>query len=181
MSTDDLALVAGEQTATLRVPVRRLDDTLPAPTYAHPGDAGADLVTRVDVTLAPGERATVPTGVALALPEGYAAFVHPRSGLAARHGVTTLNAPGTVDAGYRGEIQVNLINTDRTTAVTLRRGDRIAQLVVQRVERVDFVPVETLPESARGAGGHGSTGGFAGTVAAPGTNIGLVTVEGEIP
>lgn len=140
-----------------------LDPDLPPPAYAHPGDAGADLVARVDVVLAPGHRASVPTGVAIALPDGYAAFVHPRSGLAARHGVTTLNGPGTVDAGYRGEILVTLVNTDPEQAVTLRRGDRIAQLVVQRVERARFVPVASLPGSTRGAGGHGSTGGLTGS------------------
>ena len=129
------------------------------PAYAHPGDAGADLTTRVDVVIGPGERATVPTGVSIALPEGYAAFVVPRSGLAARRGLTTLNAPGTVDAGYRGEVRVTLHNTDLSTPVELHVGDRIAQLVVQRVERVLFLPVEDLPDSARGTGGHGSTGG----------------------
>ncbi|RZS82966.1 deoxyuridine 5'-triphosphate nucleotidohydrolase [Motilibacter rhizosphaerae] len=145
------------------VPVllQQLDPGLPAPAYAHPGDAGADLVTRVDVTLAPGERAVVPTGVALALPEGYAAFVHPRSGLAARCGVSLVNAPGTIDAGYRGEVQVVLVNLDPRTPVHLQRGDRVAQLVVQRVERVRFVAVERLPGAARGAGGFGSTGGSA--------------------
>lgn len=142
--------------------VRQIDPGLPTPAYAHPGDAGADLLTRVDVELAPGARATVPTGVAVALPDGYAAFVHPRSGLAARHGVTTLNGPGTVDAGYRGEIHVTLVNTDARDAVRLQRGDRIAQLVVQRVERARFVPVDRLPASERGDGGHGSTGGWSG-------------------
>lgn len=142
--------------------LRQLDPGLPAPAYAHPGDAGADLLTRVDVDLAPGQRATVPTGVAVALPEGFAAFVHPRSGLASRHGVTTLNGPGTVDAGYRGEIHVTLVNTDVREAVRLQRGDRIAQLVVQRVERARFVPVDRLPVSERGDGGHGSTGGWSG-------------------
>lgn len=143
--------------------VLRLDFELPLPGYAHPGDAGADLMTSQDVTLAPGARVTVGTGVAIALPEGYAAFVHPRSGLAARHGVTVLNAPGTVDAGYRGEIKVTLLNTDTSTAVTLNRGDRIAQLVVQPVSRARFVEVERLPGSHRADGGHGSTGGFAAT------------------
>ncbi|WP_029253554.1 dUTP diphosphatase [Paraoerskovia marina] len=143
----------------VQVLLQMLDD-VPAPAYSHPGDAGADLVTRIDVTLAPGERATVPTGVAVALPDGYAAFVHPRSGLASKHGLTVVNAPGTVDAGYRGEIGVTLLNTDATTPVTLRRGDRIAQLVVQRVERVQFVAAERLPGSARGAGGFGSSGGW---------------------
>lgn len=145
----------------LEIAVRLLDDGLPLPAYAHPGDAGADLVTTVDVSLAPGERALVPTGVAIALPEGYVALVHPRSGLAARHGLSIVNTPGTVDAGYRGEIKVLLINHDPAEAITLRRGDRIAQLVVQRVERARFVPVEDLPQSVRGDGGYGSTGGFA--------------------
>ncbi len=137
-----------------------LDPGLPEPSYAHPGDAGADLVTAVEVTLAPGERVTVPTGVSIALPDGYAAFVHPRSGLAARHGLTVVNAPGTVDAGYRGEISVTLLNTDATEPVRLARGDRIAQLVVQRVARARFVRAERLPGSHRGGGGFGSTGGW---------------------
>jgi dUTP pyrophosphatase len=141
--------------------IRRLDPDLPVPSYAHPGDAGADLVTAVDVELAPGARTVVPTGMAIALPDGYAAFVHPRSGLGARLGVTIVNAPGTVDAGYRGEIMVTLLNTDTETAVRLSRGDRIAQLVVQRVERAVFHEVQTLPGSARGDGGFGSTGGYA--------------------
>jgi dUTP pyrophosphatase len=138
-----------------------LADDLPVPTYSHAGDAGADLVSAVDVELSPGERVTVPTGVSIAMPDGYAGFVHPRSGLAARHGVTIVNAPGTVDAGYRGEIQVTLLNTDPARAVRLRRGDRIAQLVVQRVSRARFVRCERLPGSARGNGGLGSTGGWA--------------------
>ena len=137
-----------------------LDDGLPEPSYAHPGDAGADLVSRVDVELPPLGRATVPTGVAIALPEGYAAFVHPRSGLASRHGLTIVNAPGTVDAGYRGEIQVTLLNTDPTEPVILRRGDRIAQLVIQPVERARFLRAERLPGSHRGEGGFGSSGGW---------------------
>jgi dUTP pyrophosphatase len=141
--------------------LQRLDPDLPAPAYAHPGDAGADLVTRVDVTIPPQERRTVPTGVAIALPDGYAAFVHPRSGLAARAGLTIVNAPGTVDAGYRGEIHVTLLNTDAGTPVVLSRGDRIAQLVVQRVSRARFVEVQRLPGSVRGTGGFGSTGGHA--------------------
>jgi dUTP pyrophosphatase len=140
--------------------IQRLDPELAVPAYAHPGDAGADLVTTSDVTLKPGERAVVGTGIAIALQDGYAAFVHPRSGLAAKHGVTLVNAPGTVDAGYRGEIRVCLINTDLSAEITLRRGDRIAQLVIQRVEKARFVEVATLPGSARGTGGHGSTGGF---------------------
>ena len=143
-----------------------LDDGIPMPSYAHPGDAGADLVTRVDVTLAPFERSTVPTGVSIALPDGYAAFVHPRSGLAARHGLTIVNAPGTVDAGYRGEIAVTLYNSDPTETLTLSRGDRIAQLVVQQVARARFVQADRLPGSARGAGGFGSSGGWSGSPSA---------------
>ena len=145
----------------VEVLVQRLDDALPLPAYAHPGDAGADLVTTVDVELAPGERAVVPTGIAIALPEGYAAFVHPRSGLAARYGVSLVNTPGTVDAGYRGEIKAALINHDLKEPIRFARGDRIAQLVVQRVEHAVFTEVSQLPESVRGAGGHGSTGGVA--------------------
>jgi dUTP pyrophosphatase len=142
------------------VPVllRQLDPGLPPPSYAHPGDAGADLHAAADTELAPGRWALVGTGVAIALPVGYAAFVHPRSGLAAKLGVTTLNAPGTVDAGYRGEIRVNLVNHGPDTVV-VRRGDRIAQLVVQRVAHAVFTVVDTLPESVRSTGGHGSTGG----------------------
>ncbi|WP_343061633.1 dUTP diphosphatase [Nocardioides luti] len=140
--------------------VVRLDPDLPLPAYAHPGDAGADLLTTVDVTLAPGERAMVPTGIALALPEGYVALVHPRSGLAARHGLSIVNTPGTVDAGYRGEIKVMLINHDPAEPIELRRGDRIAQLVIQRFERAAFIEVGELPDSVRGDGGYGSTGGF---------------------
>lgn len=142
------------------VQIHRLDPDLPLPSYAHPGDAGADLMTAVDVTLAPGERAMVPTGVAVALPPGHAGFVHPRSGLAARCGLSIVNAPGTIDAGYRGEIKVVLVNLDPREPVTLRRGDRIAQLVVQRVEKVRFVETDALDDTARGAGGYGSTGGF---------------------
>ena len=145
---------------SIEVLIRRLDPELPLPSYAHPGDAGADLVTRVDVTIPPQQRATVPTGIAIALPDGFAAFVHPRSGLAAKHGVTIVNAPGTVDAGYRGEIAVTLLNTDTAEPVVLRRGDRIAQLVVQRVERARFVAAERLPGSHRGDGGFGSSGGW---------------------
>jgi dUTP pyrophosphatase len=147
----------------LDVPMLRLDPGLPPPAYARQDDAGVDLRTTVDVTLAPGERRTVPTGVALALPAGYAGFVHPRSGLAARQGLTVVNAPGTVDAGYRGEILVTLLNTDVAEAIQLRRGDRIAQLVVQRVEHVRFVEVAELSDSDRGAAGFGSTGGFGST------------------
>jgi dUTP pyrophosphatase len=144
----------------LAVLVHRLDPELPLPAYARPGDAGADLVTAVDVRLGPGERAVLPTGVAIAVPEGYAAFVHPRSGLAARHGVALVNAPGTIDSGYRGEVQVVLMNTDRRESLELRRGDRIAQLVIQPVEQAIFTEVNALPESVRAAGGFGSTGGW---------------------
>jgi dUTP pyrophosphatase len=142
------------------VQIHRLDPALPLPAYAHPGDAGADLTSRVDVTLAPGQRVLVPTGIAVALPEGYAAFTHPRSGLAARHGITIVNAPGTLDAGYRGEILVNLVNLDPHDPFDVRRGDRIAQLVVQRVSVAQFVEVDSLPESSRGETGHGASGGF---------------------
>ncbi|MGH3159913.1 MAG: dUTP diphosphatase [Streptosporangiaceae bacterium] len=153
---------AGQAVTGADVLITRLDPDLPLPGYAHPGDAGADLVAATDVELAPGQRAVVPTGVAIALPDGYAAFVHPRSGLAAKHGVTIVNAPGTVDAGYRGEIKVTMLNTDTTQTIRFLRGDRIAQLVIQRVERAVFHEVETLPGSARGDGGFGSTGGHAG-------------------
>jgi dUTP pyrophosphatase len=139
--------------------IKRLDPGVPLPSYAHPGDAGADLTAAEDVELAPGERALVRTGLAIALPAGYAAFVHPRSGLAAKHGVTLVNAPGTVDAGYRGEIKVTMLNTDRDRPVSFKRGDRIAQLVIQRVERATFHEVGVLPGSVRGDGGFGSTGG----------------------
>ena len=159
MTTGDAGMLAG--ISPLDVLIIRLDPGVPLPAYARSGDAGADLFAAEDVDLAPGERALVRTGVAIALPEGYAGFVHPRSGLAARHGVTLVNAPGTIDAGYRGEIKVILLNTDLARAVSLRRGDRIAQLVVQRVENVTFREVPALPESARGDNGFGSTGGHA--------------------
>jgi dUTP pyrophosphatase len=139
----------------------QLDPELPVPDYAHPGDAGADLRTRVDLEIGPGERVTAPTGTSIALPDGYAGFVHPRSGLAARHGLTIVNAPGTVDAGFRGEITVTLLNTDPRESVRLARGDRIAQLVIQPVSRARFVQTERLPGSHRGSGGLGSTGGWA--------------------
>ena len=128
------------------------------PVYAHPGDAGADLISAEAVRLAPGERALVGTGVRIALPDGYAAFVVPRSGLAAKHGITIVNSPGTIDAGYRGEIKVALLNTDARDAYDISVGDRIAQLIVMPVPRVRFLPVDTLPESVRGEGGFGSTG-----------------------
>jgi dUTP pyrophosphatase len=147
------------RTVEQNVPVliRRLDPDLPLPARAHPGDAGLDLFAATGVRLEPGQRAVVPTGIAIALPDGYAAFIHPRSGLAARHGVTLVNAPGTVDAGYRGEIRVTLLNTDGHHAVSFQRGDRIAQLVT----RVVLHEVESLPGSARAEGGFGSTGGHA--------------------
>ena len=138
------------------IQVRLLDPGLPLPSYAHPGDAGADLYAAESVELTPGAWKCVPTGVAIALPDGYVGLVHPRSGLAARLGVTVLNAPGTVDAGYRGEILVNLVNHDRENTVKISRGDRIAQLVVQRVERAVFHVVDELDDSARGTGGHGA-------------------------
>jgi dUTP pyrophosphatase len=143
---------------TVDVLIQRLDPGLPLPSYAHPGDAGADLCTAVDAVVEPGERVLLPTGVAIALPDGYAAFVHPRSGLAVTYGVSIVNAPGTVDAGYRGEIKVSLVNLDPRAPVVLHRGDRIAQLVVQRVEHARFHEVEVLPGSARADGGFGSTG-----------------------
>lgn len=142
----------------LPVLIKRLDSDLPLPSYAKGGDAGADIYSRIDITLAPGERALVPTGIAIAIPDGFVALVHPRSGLAIKHGVTMVNAPGTVDAGYRGELQCILINHDPREAISFKRGDRIAQLVFQKVERANFIEVETLPGSGRGDGGFGSTG-----------------------
>lgn len=142
----------------VEVLLRRLDPELAAPRYAHPGDAGADLRSSETFVLHPGERRLVSTGIAIAVPDGYAAFVHPRSGLAAEHGVSIVNAPGTIDSGYRGEVRVCLINTDRQAAIQISRGDRIAQLVVQPVSNAVFVPVTELPDSSRGAGGYGSTG-----------------------
>ncbi|GAB3280837.1 dUTP diphosphatase [Parasphingorhabdus pacifica] len=143
----------------VKVLLTRLDPDIPLPTYAAPGDAGADLMTTTDLVLEPGRRELVGTGIALALPEGYAGFVHPRSGLAAKAGLGVVNAPGTIDAGYRGEIKVCLINHDPERSLSLRRGDRIAQLIVQKVEQAEFHEVDVLPESQRGAGGYGSTGG----------------------
>jgi dUTP pyrophosphatase len=149
-------------TAAARVPVavRRLHPDADVPTYSTEGDAGADLTSVAELTLAPGERALVPTGIALALPPGTVGLVHPRSGLAARHGITVVNAPGTVDSGYRGEILVNLVNLDPREPFTVRVGDRIAQLVVQHHLHADFDVTDSLPDSARGETGHGSTGGF---------------------
>ena len=137
----------------------RLDPQLPVPEYAHPGDAGVDLFATEEHVVEPGARALVPTGIAIALPAGYAGFVHPRSGLAIKQGLTVANSPGTIDAGYRGEIRVGLVNLDSQNAVTVKRGDRIAQLVIQKVETARFVVVDKLPGSARGDGGFGSTGG----------------------
>jgi dUTP pyrophosphatase len=157
----------------LEVPVRRLDPEVPLPGYAHPGDAGCDLVTTEDADVPPGERVLLRTGIALALPEGYAAFVHPRSGLAAKHGVSLVNAPGTVDAGYRGEVMVVVINHDPREVLRLRRMDRVAQLVVQRVEQVVWRETsDELPPSARGTGGHGSTGGHAAGTPDPSPSAG---------
>jgi len=142
----------------VEVLITRLDPDLPLPRYAKGGDAGADIVSRIDFTIAPGERALIPTGIAIALPDGYVALVHPRSGLAIKHGITMVNSPGTVDAGYRGELQIILINHDKSESVSFKRGDRIAQLVIQKVERAEFIEVEELPGSGRGSGGFGSTG-----------------------
>ena len=147
----------------VEVLIKRLDPGLPVPARAHHGDAGVDLYAAAAVELPPGGRVVVPTGIAIALPDGYAAFVLPRSGLAARYGVTLVNAPGTVDAGYRGEIRVTMLNTDQNSGVRFQRGDRIAQLVIQRVERAVFHEVGSLPGAARGDGGFGSTGGHAAT------------------
>ena len=139
---------------------RRLHPDARPPRYAKPGDAGADLTAVEDLSIEPGERALVPTGIAVAIPDGWVGLVHPRSGLAACHGVSIVNAPGTIDAGYRGEILVNLINLDPRETMTVRRGDRVAQLVLQKVEHADFAEVDTLPPSERGETGHGSSGGF---------------------
>ena len=153
----------GPAASGVQVTLLQLDAGLELPAYAHPGDAGADLRCTEDFVLAPGQRRLVGTGVAIALPEGFAAFVHPRSGLAARHGVTLVNAPGTVDAGYRGEIKVCLLNTDLEQPVHFTRGDRVAQLIIQPVSAATFIPVSELPASSRGSGGHGSTGGILST------------------
>ena len=143
---------------SVKVLIKRLDPGVPLPIYAKGGDAGADIVSAVDITLAPGERALVPTGISIALPDGYVALVHPRSGLAIKHGVTMVNAPGTVDAGYRGELKLILINHDRSESISFKRGDRVAQLVIQQVERAEFIEVQELPGSGRGTDGFGSTG-----------------------
>jgi dUTP pyrophosphatase len=161
----------------VEVLVRRVDPAATLPAYAMPGDAGADIETMVDVSLQPGERAVLPTGLAIAVPDGYAAFVHPRSGLAARAGMSLVNAPGTIDSGYRGEIKVIVINHDPVHELALHRGDRIAQLVFQRVEQASFVEVDELPDSERSTGGHGSTGGAAalGRVPLPANEPGKVS------
>jgi len=144
---------------TVPVLVTRLDESLPLPAYEHPGDAGLDLRAAEPVTIAPGERALIPTGIAIALPPGFAAFVHPRSGLALRAGLGIVNAPGVIDAGYRGEIKVIVINHDPRERIDIDHGDRIAQLVIQRVESAELIEVTELPGSHRGGGGFGSTGG----------------------
>jgi dUTP pyrophosphatase len=138
--------------------IKRLDPDIPLPSYAKAGDAGADLCTRIDLTLKPGERVLVPTGISIALPNGFVALVHPRSGLAIKHGISIVNTPGTVDAGYRGELQVILINHDLNESISFKKGDRIAQLVIQQVERAEFIEVQDLPGSERSTGGFGSTG-----------------------
>ena len=142
----------------MKVLITRLDPDLPLPRFAKGGDAGADVYSRIDISIAPGERALVPTGIAIALPQGFAAFAHPRSGLAIKHGISMVNSPGTIDAGFRGELQIILINHDLKETFSIKRGDRIAQLVFQRVENPEFVEVEELPGSGRGQEGFGSTG-----------------------
>ena len=142
----------------MKVLVTRLDPNLPLPTYAKPGDAGADLYSRIDIELSPMQRALVPTGLAIALPPGYAGFLHPRSGRAAKEGLSMVNAPGTIDAGYRGEIQVILINLDGEKKISIKRGERIAQLVIKEVSQAEFVEVEQLPGTSRGEAGFGSSG-----------------------
>jgi len=142
----------------MKVLITRLDPDLPLPRFAKGGDAGADVYSRIDISIAPGERALVPTGISIALPQGFAAFAHPRSGLAIKHGISMVNAPGTIDAGFRGELQIILINHDPKEIFSIKRGDRIAQLVFQRVENPEFVEVEELPGSGRGQEGFGSTG-----------------------
>jgi dUTP pyrophosphatase len=142
----------------IELQIKLLDDGLPMPRYQHDGDAGLDLSSRVDLVIEPGERAMVPTGIAVAIPPGYAGFVLPRSGLASRHGIALVNSPGLVDSGYRGEMWIVMINTDKREAFHIKRGDRIAQLVIQRVEDVSIIGVDELDETSRGAGGFGSTG-----------------------
>lgn len=163
----------------MNVLITRLDPGLPLPSRGHPGDAGLDLHSRVDAVIPPGRRMLLPTGVAIALPNGYAAFVHPRSGLAVRHGVGVVNGPGTIDAGYRGEIKVCLINLDPEHEVAFHRGDRIAQLVVQQLPEVELVEVDRLPGSARDTGGFGSTGGHRGRRADVGERYGGMDIGEE--
>ena len=169
-----------EPVTAIEVLLQQLDPGLALPSYAHPGDAGADLRSRESFELKPGERRLVGTGVAISLPAGYAAFVHPRSGLAAQHGISIVNAPGTVDAGYRGEIKVCLINTDRRHPVRIARGDRIAQLIIQQVSMAAFATVDELPGSARGIGGYGSTGGVLGSAAQGGAAERGPTEQGAV-
>lgn len=142
----------------MKISVTRLDPDLPLPTYAHDGDAGLDLLSSADVVLAPGERQAVPTGLAIAIPHGYAGFVHARSGRALREGLALPNAPGLIDSGYRGELKVLLVNLDPTEKIAIKRGEKIAQLVIQRVERAELAEVDELPDSERGHGGFGSSG-----------------------
>lgn len=143
---------------SVEILITRLDKSVPAPSYAKPGDAGADLCSRIDFVLGAGERALIPTGISIALPQGYVALVHPRSGLAIKHGISMVNTPGTVDAAYRGELQVILINHDLHEPFVIKKGDRIAQLVIQKVERAEFIEVQSLPGTHRSDGGFGSTG-----------------------
>jgi dUTP pyrophosphatase len=142
----------------MEIPIKLLDEQMPVPRYQRQGDAGFDLHSRIDFTIEPGERAVIPTGLALAIPQGFAGLVLPRSGLAARHGVALVNSPGLIDSGYRGEVAVIMINTDKREAFCIKRGDRIAQMVIQQVEEAQFVCVDTLDETERGSGGFGSTG-----------------------
>ena len=157
-SSFDGAVLLNGTANLVNVLLQQLDPELPVPSYAHPGDAGADLYSRVDYLLQPGQRQLIPTGIAIALPPGHVAFVHPRSGLAHKHGIGMVNAPGVIDAGYRGEIKVNLVNLDPTASFEIKRGERVAQLVVQQVSHAQFLPVESLPGSDRGESGFGSTG-----------------------
>lgn len=142
----------------IEIQIKLLDEGLSLPRYQHAGDAGLDLPSRIDYVLGPGERAMIPTGIAVAIPPGYAGFVLPRSGLASRHGIALVNSPGLVDSGYRGEMAIIMINTDKHDAFHIKRGDRIAQLVIQRVEEATLIRVDELGDSSRGAGGFGSTG-----------------------
>ena len=143
----------------IEIKLRMIDEDLPAPSYQHAGDAGFDLPSRIDLVLEPGERATIPTGLAVAIPRGYAGLVLPRSGLASRHGIALVNSPGLIDSGYRGEVAVVLINTDRREPFHIKRGSRIAQMVIQKIEEATLIRVAVLDETTRGEGGFGSTGG----------------------